>query len=464
MSSLPYTFQLHDVRIIHRMGGRVLISHEMGLGKCFLSLMYAHRHPEQQPVIIVCPASLKWMWEAQAKEHFNMRAEILEGFQPWTGTRLTKSPLLIINYDILEPNRKKEGNKKASSWVDWLKDKIKPQLIILDEVHFCGSRTSKRTKAVRKLCHGIPHVLALSGTPLQNRPAELWPTLNILRPDLFPSFWPFAMSWCNPRRTPWGWDLRGASNLKSLHKLLLDKLMIRRLKSEVLAELPAKQRTTIPIALSTADEREYEEAKNGFVRWLYKTKGKKFSTALALVKLGYLKRLAGQFKLPMVMEWIDNFLATTDEKIVVFAIHKTIVKALWERYKKLCVVVDGSTPNAVRQSSVAKFQGDRKCRVFIGNVQAAGVGITLTASSTVLFAELGWKPAEHTQAEDRCHRIGTKGNVQCVYMIAKGTIEESLVRLLTLKQKVINQVLDGEGRGDDLPILDLLLKELRKEG
>lgn len=460
----PFHYQLQDVRSVHRMGGRALIAGDMGVGKSLEALLYAHRHPEQRPIVIVCPASLKWNWDMEAKKHFHLRTEILEGFKPWTGNRLTNSPILIINYDILEPNRRKEHTKKIESWTQWIIDRIKPQLVILDEVHYLGSRTSKRTKAVRKLCRDVPHILALSGTPLQNRPAELWPTLNIIRPDLFPSWWPFAMSHCNPKRTPWGWDCRGASNLKLLREILLRNCMVRRLKSEVLAELPSKQRTTLPVALSKSDMREYESARKDFMGWLVKTKGKRLPKALALVKLGYLKRLAGLFKLPMVMEWIDNFLATTDEKIVVFAIHKKIVSELQKRYKKMCVVVDGSTPNKVRQSSVQKFQSDRKCRVFIGNVQAAGVGITLTASSTVLFTELDWKPGSMMQCEDRISRIGQKNACQIVYMIAKDTIEESLVKLLQAKQRTIKKVLDGEGRGDDLPILDLLLKELRKEG
>ena len=255
--------------------------------------------------------------------------------------------------------------------------------------------------------------------------------------------------------------------MDKLHRKLIQTCMVRRRKIDVLSELPSKQRTTLPIQLPPKDMREYEAARKDFIAWLTKTGAKKgkiraATKAQAIVKLGYLKRMVGERKLPLVMEWIDNFLTQTDEKVIVFAVHKIVVGELEKRYRKCCVVVDGSTPGKVRQASVHQFQTDAKCRVFIGNIQAAGVGLTLTAANHVFFAEMGWTPGSMVQCEDRASRIGQTKNVNCYYMIAKGTIEEMLTKLIQKKMKTITQVLDGEAAEVDFDIFDKLMKEIRK--
>jgi SWI/SNF-related matrix-associated actin-dependent regulator 1 of chromatin subfamily A len=164
-----------------------------------------------------------------------------------------------------------------------------------------------------------------------------------------------------------------------------------------------------------------------------------------------------------VLEWVENFLAESDGKLVLFAIHKNIVGELQKRFKALCVVVNGSTSNRNRQLAVDKFQQNKRCRLFIGNIKAAGVGLNLTAANTVAFAELDWVPGNHTQAEDRIHRIGQKGSASIFYLVAKGTIEDKLCAVIEDKQRVLNTVLDGNGRGDNLDIFAKLCDELQKE-
>jgi SWI/SNF-related matrix-associated actin-dependent regulator 1 of chromatin subfamily A len=408
--TVPYPFQLRGVRQLHRFGGRALLADEQGLGKTFQTYLYCSRHPEQKPVVVVCPASLKFVWEREARRHFGWRAEVLSGTKPpGVSLALSTASLVVLNYDILWP------------WIPWLKN-LKPKLVVLDECQYISGRHTKRTKGVEKLCEGVPHVLALSGTPLTNRPAELFPTLHLLRPDLFPSFYPYGHRYCGAKRNPFsgGMDYKGSSNLEELHKILLENLMVRRRKVDVLKELPSKTRCVVPLELP--DYGEYNRALEDFLGWLGERK--------------------------------------CDRKLVIFAVHKEVISKLRKHFGKGCVVVDGSTSLKNRRAAVDAFQGSRGCRVFIGNIKAAGKGLTLTAASDVAFAELDWTPGAHLQAEDRAHRIGSKEAVFIHYLVAKGTIEEHLVELLQSKQGTLSAVLDGGSRGEDLDIFDRLTERL----
>lgn len=443
----PFPFQRE---IVDQMKGRDLLALEMGLGKTFTALLRAKECPDVRPVVAVCPASVKFVWEREAWVRCGLRAAVLEGRKPERG--IGKFPLYIVNYDIL------------GDWLEWLKN-LNPQMVIGDEIQAIKNKGAQRSKAFRKLCQGVPSLVFLSGTPLISRPAELFNAANLLWPKEFSSFFSYAKEFCAPKRTYWGWDVSGAANLDILHRRLIRCGMQRRKKWQVLSELPAKQRNVVPLPLS--NPKEYEEAKKDFVGWLRKQspqKAKRAEKAKALAQMGYLKRLAASLKLPAVLDWVDSFLDSTDEKLVLFAIHKTVVEALRERYQN-SVVLDGSTAPKDRQAAVDRFQRDDKCRLFIGNVQAAGVGITLTAAKTVAFAEMGWTPAEMMQAEDRCHRIGQTEQVSVYYLVAKDTIEAKLCELLTKKSLILDKTLDGKkGKQAELDIHKELLKELSKEG
>lgn len=446
----PFPFQEKAVARIERFQGRCLLALEQGLGKTYTSLLWASHRPQVRPVVVVCPASLKWMWQAEARRHFGWRAEVLEGTRPKAFGLRGRPPLYVINYDVLH------------AWLEVLQG-LNPQCVIADEIHFAANRGARRSQVLKLLCEGVPHVLGLSGTPLVSRPAELWHPLSIIKPDLYPSFWKFARRYCAPKQTPWGWDLRGASHLDELHATLKAKCMFRRRKSQVLTQLPPKRRVVVPIPIS--DRRQYSRAVHAFLDWLREKaphKAARAAKAQQLVKLGYLKRLAGRLKLPAVMEWVDDFLAGGDEKLVLFAVHRKVIAKLKTRYGRACVVVDGSVTGRKRRLAVETFQADKRVRIFLGNIKAAGVGLTLTAASTVAFAEYPWVPGEVLQAEDRCHRIGTVNPVTCHYLVAQGTVEESLVSILQKKQRVLSHALDGKGQGDTLDVYDLLTQELVK--
>lgn len=445
-----FPYQLEGVALLEKYNGRALLADQMGLGKSLQCLYYLYKHPEATPAIVVCPATLKWVWQREAKIHLQMRSQILEGRTPKKKGLLQLAPLVIINYDILP------------HWLDHLLQ-YPIKTLIIDECHYIKSRTAIRTKAVAKLAAHIPRVIAVSGTPLTNRPAELFNTLKILWPQTFKSFWSFAFEYCKPVRKPWGWEFKGASNLSKLHKQLKELGMIRRLKADVLSELPEKIREVIQVSLE--DYAPYREAVSNFLQWLSQQspeKAVKAAKAEKLVKMGYLKRLAAELKMKSVFQWLDDFLEGTEEKLVVYCCHQKILDMLVERYADICVAVDGRTSVSKRKIAVTSFQEGNK-RLFIGNILAAGTGITLTAASTLAFVELDWVPSNCIQAEDRIHRIGQKNAATIYYIVAKDTIEQYLCEIIQKKQQIVSNVLDGSRLKEALQVYDLILQKMEKE-
>lgn len=447
-----YAYQEKGVELIDQFGGRALLADDMGLGKTIQSLWWARHHmPKGSTIVVVCPASVKWNWQREAAAHVNMRAEILSGLNPPVDS-LREGCIYIVNYDILSGGRKKQKHR----WLDLLRE-LQPDLVIVDECHYIKTMTAKRTKAVQSLCRIAPHVIMISGTPLTNRPAELFPAVNILCPEDFPSFRQYAWRYCNPKRTHWGWDLRGAANLDELHQRLTDCCMIRRRKADVLKDLPAKTRTVVPMELSSADASEYRKAEREFLIWLRKIspqKARSASMAEYLVKRGYLKRLAGMLKQRQVISWLEDFLEQTDEKLIFFGVHKKFLKPIYLHFKHLAVHVDGNVTGMKRQVAFDLFTKNKSKRLLVGNIHAAGCGWNGQVANHVAFGELDWVPGTHTQAEDRTHRIGQTRGVMCHYLVSKGTIEEKLCSILQEKQKILSEILDGHNNVE----LDIMLK------
>lgn len=415
-------------------------------------LLWIQRHPEIKKVIVVCPASIKWVWEREAAIHVGIRAEILEGRKIPKGGFPNNNRLTVINYDIL-PN-----------WVDYLKT-TKPQLIVGDEVQYSSTPNAKRSKAFRKLCKGVKHVIGLSGTPLTNRPSELWHPIHVIRPDLFPNFRTYAERYCNPRKTFWGWDYSGASNLEELNKTLLANLMTRVRKSDVLSQLPPMARHIVPLEIE--NRKEYNSAVLDFLGWLREIspeKAQRAARAEKMARIGYIKRLSAKLKIKSTIGWIDNFLEGSDEKLILFGIHKEVIDPLQDRYKDQCVVVTGSVTGRQREKAFDQFLNCSSTKLFIGNVRAAGVGWSAKGVSTVAFAEMDWSPSVMQQAEDRTHGIG-RGQEgirsQSYWLVARNTIEETLCQVLQKKQKILTSVLDGGDADTGLDVYDQLEEALR---
>ena len=266
---------------------------------------------------------------------------------------------------------------------------------------------------------------------------------------------------CGPKKTPWGWQFKGASNLDELHQKMTRVCMVRRLKSEVLADLPDKVHETVLLPLSRPAE--YAEARDDFRAWLEKQgegKARAARRAIGVAKVGYLLRLVAKLKLKAVVEWVNNWLANTeDEKMVLFAVHRRMVEILQERCAAGSVKIYGGIPHRMRKLAVQQFRQDRDCRLLIGNYQAAGVGLDgLQVAQSVGLAELPWRPGDVSQAESRVHRMGQQGRSWVYNLIAAGTIEDALCRTLARKQRVLSQTLDGEAAGDDVDVFDSLVK------
>src|SRR5690625_887124 len=414
-----FPFQQKGVEFIEARDGRALIADEMGLGKTVQAIAWLQLRKELRPAIIVVPASLKLNWQKEALHWMDKpKVQVLSGTKPY---KLQKG-LVIINYDILH------------AWADEL-IAMQPKALIMDEVHYTKNPKTKRSKAVKKIAKHTPHVIGLTGTPIVNRPIEILNALQMIDRSVVPNAWHFRQRYCGAKHNGFGWDFNGASNTEELHEKLTTSLMIRRKKADVLTDMPDKLRSFVPVELD--NRTEYEKAEQDFIDWikgkteqdiiqelqeklgddlfqnielnkkkieqLKEEKANKAKGAETLVKIGALKRLAVEGKMRMVVSWIQDYL-DSGEKLVVMAVHKTTIDTLMKEFGSTAVKVDGSVSGTDRQAAVEKFQNDKNTRLFVGNIQAAGVGLTLTASSTVAFIELPWTPGDVAQAEDRVHR------------------------------------------------------------
>jgi len=374
-----YNYQIDTVRRITRFKGKSLLALDMGLGKTVLSLEWINRNKQiARPCLVVCPASLKYNWEREGLVHFNWTSRVLDGKKAYLNHVLNRK-LVIINYDILK------------EWVECI-IQAKFQTIIFDECQYLCNPNSQRSLAAKQISEGVPHILGLSGTPLTNKPSELWSILNIIRPDLYPSFFKFKMRYCDPKKAAWGWNFSGSSNLDELNKRLLNEVMIRKRKSDVLQDLPEKVRNVV--ILEIKDKKQYNYALKDFIKWMQETNPDKVEGAVkaeGLVKIGYLKRLAAELKLSVAFEWLDSFLEQNDEKIIIFAIHKKIITEIHKKYRKISVVVDGSLSSKEKHRNFEAFVKDKKLKILIGNIKSAGVGWSAKGISNVGFFEMDLK-------------------------------------------------------------------------
>lgn len=442
-----YPFQKEGVSFIESRNGRALIGDEMGLGKTIQALAYLELHHELRPALIVVPASLKINWLQEIKSCMKSeKVHIISGRKTYSLPE-SKS-IFIINYDIL------------AAWVDALKT-INVRVIVGDEIHFIGNPKAARSKAFIKLCKGGEHIIGLSGTPIKNKTIEFFNPIKAVEPSLFPSRWNYAKQFCDLKHNGFGWIFSGASNVPELYKILTETIFLRRTKENVLKNLPPKTRTTIPIEIDNIIE--YKQAEGDIITWIRQNEGeekaKKAKQAETLVAFEKLKQFALDGKIKQCIAWIENFLES-GQKLVIFAMHKKTIDLLINHFGKIAIKFDGSTPVNQRQEVVDIFQNDSKIKLFIGNIRAAGIGITLHASSNVCFLELPWTSSDLLQAEDRCHRIGQDNNVNVYYLIAHNTIEEKITALLKKKAKILDQALDGKST-KDINVFNELFKKLK---
>lgn len=445
-----FPFQKKGVSFIEAKDGRALLADSMGLGKTCQSLAWLQLHSEKRPVIIVVPASLKLNWEREIKMWMNPipNIQILFGTKP----NQIIGDIIIINYDILP------------AWLEKLQE-IKASVLILDEIHYLKNSKAKRTKAGKALGKNIPHILGLSGTPIVNRPIEAFNALKLIDDTVVPSFWKYAQRYCGARHNGFGWDFSGASHTEELHQKLVQTVMLRRLKKDVLSNLPEKIYSYLPMELD--NRKEYITAENNFIQWVKENRGEeaaqKASNAEAFAQIEALKQLSIKGKMKQAIDWVKDFIEV-DGKLVVFATHKSTIDSLMAEFKDIAVKIDGSVTGIDRDKAVQEFQNNNKIRLFIGNIKAAGVGISLTASSSVAFLELPWSPGDAEQASDRVHRIGQKDSVTVYYLLAQNSIEEKIAKMLDRKKKVLDSILDGKETEQESLLSELIKSYSYKEG
>lgn len=411
------------------------------------ALSWISRLPRRRPVVIVCPSGVKYNWQAEAATHFGLKTEVLESRTP----RPIPGNIIILNYDILRY---------------WLKTllKLKPSIVIFDEAHYLQSVDSDRTTASFKLARKAASVLTLSGTPFTNRLIDLWPVINITRPDIYPYRLSYAWRYCRPRKTRWGWKFDGARRTKELRRTLLEECLIRRLKKNVAKEIPDKTYKAVLFRLDRKDFAEYERARKDIVKWLKvlsPARAKRAKRNKALVKVGYLLRLCAALKLDLVTKWLRDLAAEyPGEKIVALTMNTFVIEHLRKEFPN-CVVVNGAVTGRKRTDSVRQFQSNKKTQWFFGQWKAAGAGLNLQASRLFVALDLPWTPGDFAQGPDRLHRIGQTRKVMIYCPLLLNTIEKRLLEILRSKRSVQAAVLDG-GRSVDEDIVDSLLEELER--
>jgi SWI/SNF-related matrix-associated actin-dependent regulator 1 of chromatin subfamily A len=421
---------------------RAFLADEQGLGKTIEALATLEADGAY-PAVVVCPASLKLNWLRELKQwlpHRSVRALM--------GTRAScgRADVTVVNYDIV------------ASRLEELRS-LAPRALVLDESHYCKNAKAKRTRAAHQLAMAVPReglVLALTGTPVMNHPKELISQLRILgRLGEFGSGMRFSS------------EFHGPGAHQRLHWHLRARCFARRLKRDVLPQLPPKTRAVVPVELD--NEAEYRLAERDLVAWLQSQPldldelDSRVAAALRaerLVRLNALKLLAARGKLHAALAWIHDF-CTSGERLVVFAHHREIQRAVLERFHGALHILGGDS-HVARDASWHAFQAPDSAgnQLLVCSIEVAGQGVTLTRSSNVVFLELDWTPAKHDQAEDRCHRIGQQDAVNATYLLAAGTIDETIATLLERKRAVIGAVTDGRPE-DEEGVVNALVRELR---
>jgi intein/homing endonuclease len=334
-------------------------------------------------------------------------------------------------------------------------------------VHNCTAiknPKANRTRATKYLTKGVDHIIMITGSPILSRPLELFVALNLLNPQMFPNYYRFAQEFCAPEHNGFGFQYKGASNVEKLHEILISSFMIRRLKKDVMEDLPEKLYTMIPFELDNRDE--YDRAEKDIIDYIHETEGPenahKATMAETLVKFEKLKQLSVKGKMRQVIEWVEDFLET-DEKLILFATHHQTIDTLMDKFGTVGVKLDGRDSLKQKQEAVDKFQNDKTIKLFCGNIEAAGMGLTLTAASHVGFIEQSWVPAKMDQAIDRAHRIGQKADcVNVYYLLGLNTIDETMAEIIDQKRKVITAIMDG-GSPDNESLLTLLIDKYKNK-
>lgn len=427
-------------------GNGCIIGDEMGLGKTIQAIACINALEDVKRVLIVCPNSLKLNWRNELRKWLTkkMRIQVQKAGQVYFGDHVD---ILIINYDIVA----KYPQLAKSQW----------DMRIIDEAHYLKNPKAKRTVATLGIWSR--RKLTLTGTPIENKPIEIFSLINDIDPARWKSRFTFGKRYCNGQNNGWGWDFDGSSNAEELQDALRSTIMIRRLKSQVLKELPAKRRQVVEISsdkigpMLREEDRiwkasqgdieqlraniELAKANEDFLKYKAAVETLNEIQGVAFDEMAAVRKEIGLAKVDSSIEFIQD--ALEGGKVIVFAHHLEVVEALKQAFPQAAVITGNVTKIEDRQAAVERFQGDPACNVFIGNL-AAAEGLTLTAADHVIFVEAQWVPGKLQQMEDRAHRIGQTRSVLCTYLVLEDSLDARMLRACVDKLDVIDKTLDRQ--------------------
>ena len=406
---------------------KFILADDMGLGKT-TSTIIAALESGSKKVLIICPATLKINWKREIENYSDKTIYIAEG-----KNFSTEADFVITNYDIIknfhDPKKKDESQVLTANF----------DLVIVDEAHYIKNATAQRTKLINDIVKKTERLWLLTGTPMTSRPIDYFNLLSLIDSPVAKNWMAYAIRYCAGYQFNVGgrkvWNVTGASNLEELRDRTLG-LTLRRLKENVL-DLPDKIITPVYLRLKS---REYENVMGEYYDWYDKNPEESKSLTVQFSKLTKVRQIIADEKIAQTIELAENILEQ-DKKVIIFCNFTDSLNKITEHFGKAAVKLDGSMSKPERQHSVDQFQDNPKVKVFVGNIKAAGVGITLTSAEAVIMNDLSFLPSDHAQAEDRAYRYGQKNNVLVYYPIFENTIEGIIYDILNNKKQVIATVM-----------------------
>ena len=441
-----FPYQLEGVKFMIQYK-RCLLADDMGLGKTVQSIMAATQIGKK--ILVVCPASLKRNW--QREFHFwtpEWKVQIIDGTPKQREDQMkSDAQVFICSWEMLRLGAKIENKHLSTRGPELTKlEKMKFDVCIMDEAHKIKNRKAIVTKCAADLAKFIPYVFPLTGTPMMNNPDDLYSILNVLAPTEFKSYWKFVEKYCTVVKDDYGYVVGGLKpGMDRPLKTLLEQLVLRRTKGEVLKELPVKMTQKFICPLEGKQAKIYKEmAEDMYTKW----EGQVVSATVVIAQITRLKQIVIDPTLmmeehdnnPLQGAKIDALLDIVeglgDQKVVIFSQFAKACKRLkitLEGQGYTGVILTGDMNSKQRDDSVQSFQQDPKCKFIIVSTLAGGTGLTLTAASTAIFMDKYWTPAINIQAQDRLHRIGQRSSVNIIELLAENTVEDAIEELLKYK-------------------------------
>jgi SWI/SNF-related matrix-associated actin-dependent regulator 1 of chromatin subfamily A len=423
---------------------KYILADDMGLGKTTSTVIGTLENGSEK-VLIICPASLKINWQREIANYTDKTVSIIEG-KKWES-----ADYVIVNYDILKNFHDPKDEDNSTILNEGF------DMVVIDEAHYIQNTQAQRTKIVNHIVHKIGKIWLLTGTPMTSRPMNYYNLLNLVDSPVAFNWMAYVKRYCNGYQFKVGnrkvWNVQGATNLEELRDRTKPHVL-RRLKEEVL-DLPEKIITPVYLRLKSKD---YEKLMGEYYDW-YDGDESSSSLTVQFSMLMKVRQVIAREKVKETCELAQNIIEQ-GKKVIIFTNFTDTLNEIANHFGKSAVTLDGKMSKPARQHSVDQFQENEKVKVFVGNLKAAGVGITLTAAEAVIMNDLSFVPSDHSQAEDRAYRYGQKSNVSIFYPIFDNTIEGIIYDILSQKKNVFETVMgDNEGKGDTI---EDILNEITK--